>query len=192
MTTPRNFKLQFTEFRLLAHQPATLHLASICYTAASLYIISCPMDPDTNHDPAVMSAESFNLKKMSLLNLPTGLRLEIYERLPISTFVKKFRMWEGYPHSFEFSIVHKGTASPILATCRQTNAEAFSVMARKMKEVSRTAPGILVGLEYVPKLVQPAGPLMHFDSYMCLVAQARKNGNTILASALSGHPPRLA
>lgn len=53
---------------------------------------------------------------VSLPSLPTALRLQIYQYLPISTFAKKFKMMEDQPGSFEFSIVYKGTASPILAT----------------------------------------------------------------------------
>lgn len=51
-------------------------------------------------------------------------------------------------------------------------------MARKMKTVIETVPGILIEFEHLPKLVGPGGPLLHIGSYACLVLEAKKHGHT--------------
>ncbi|KAH7381215.1 hypothetical protein DE146DRAFT_793205 [Phaeosphaeria sp. MPI-PUGE-AT-0046c] len=74
----------------------------------------------------------------TLIGLATELRLQIYESLPIHTFVQKSDMLTGNPQSYEFSIFTRGVTVTILATCRQIHAAASAIMEKKMEDIIQT------------------------------------------------------
>lgn len=122
---------------------------------------------------------------VSLLSLPTELRLQIYKYLPIRTFVNKFQIQSVSCQSYDFSIVTKGTTIAIPATFQQIRTEASVIMAQKMNDIIQTFLGILIDVEHLPKLVAPNGPLLHIDSDLCLVAQAKNHGSSFSLSRIT-------
>src|SRR4051812_21057599 len=97
----------------------------------------------------------------SLLNLPTELRLMIFERIPVVTRQHRILLWKGdqldpTPGSTELTIITRSIPVSLLLTCRLIHRNALPILqAKVLREPPRmiinslvvlaTARGILLG-----------------------------------------------
>ncbi|KAH7074186.1 hypothetical protein FB567DRAFT_553666 [Paraphoma chrysanthemicola] len=100
-------------------------------------------------------------KPFPFLSLPKGIRLMVYEELPIITKVHKFEkeleddLWKEI-RVYRFSLAETTPSTSILATCKTVQSESFAIMERKKLVVAARPLRMIVGSDaFSPSLYSP-------------------------------------
>ena len=110
------------------------------------------------------------------LELPTELRLMVYELIPIETKSHDFD-FEYYPgETCKYSIITASMSAGILAASRQIQAEATDIIVKKLSKIRSLPARMQTDLALLSTLQVPGGPLGHIENYLAMLNSAQEQG----------------
>jgi hypothetical protein len=107
------------------------------------------------------------------LSLPKGLRLMVYEQVPVTTVKTSLRIYKLPGKSYKYDIILPAASVSIFATYRQINAEATETFKSKLAVMARLPARLTVDVSDLPQLGNGYGPLWFKDWYLRLLSQSK-------------------
>lgn len=114
------------------------------------------------------------------MQLPTEIRLMIYECIPTQVKQHDFTTVSGSATPRSFTAISKSIHLSILAVSKKVHSEASAIIQRKLDDILRTPPRWIINLSININIHKCGGPLWHMSRYLAKDAvKAKKSLGTV-------------
>jgi hypothetical protein len=108
------------------------------------------------------------------MQLPTEIRLMIYECIPVQVKQHDFNTVSGSAAPRSFAVISKSIDLSILLVSRKVHAEASNIIQRKLDDILQTPPRWIIDLSININIHKCGGPLWHMSRYLAKEAVKAK------------------